>query len=88
MSQPKKSFKDEPALQFISGANEPEQETPQTTIPGTYTIAPRKEERKTCRMQLVLKPSLRDKVKERAAQSGVSVNEYIHQVLEIATKGV
>lgn len=88
MSHPKKSFKDEPALQFISSADNPEQETLQTTIPGTYTIAPRKEETKSRRIQLVIKPSLHDKVKERAAQSGVSVNEYIHQVLEIATKGV
>lgn len=89
MSQAKKSFKDEPAMRFISAINEQEQEqaAEQTTVPGKYTIAPRTVEPKTRRLQLVLQPSLYSKVKERAEASGVSVNEYIHQVLEIATKG-
>lgn len=87
MAQAKKSFKDEPAMQFISAINEQEQAAGQITVPGRYTIAPRTVEPKTRRLQLVLQPSLYSKVKERAEASGVSVNEYIHQVLEIATKG-
>lgn len=87
MSQVKKSFKDEPAMQFISTINEDEPAKESPTVPGRYTIAPRTIEAKSRRLQLVIQPSLYNKVKERAEQSGVSVNEYIHQVLEIATKG-
>lgn len=52
-----------------------------------YIIAPRTAEAKSKRLQLVVQPSLFDKVKHKADSCGVSVNDFIHQVLEIATHG-
>lgn len=86
----KKSFKDNPALQFISTAEEeekyivPEQETGKA--PGGYKINPLYVETKSRRLQLVMQPSLFDRVKRRAKQSGLSVNEYVHRILDEATK--
>lgn len=52
-----------------------------------YIIAPRTTEAKSKRLQLVVQPSLYDKVKHKADSCGVSVNDFIHQVLDIATHG-
>lgn len=52
-----------------------------------YIIAPRSIESKSKRLQLVIQPSLYEKVKYKAESCGVSVNDFIHQVLEIATHG-
>ena len=95
---PKKSFKDNPALQFISTVEEQEQEQEQeaTTKPKLSTAAKAPEgyklnplyvETKTRRLQLVLQPSLFDRVKKGAKQAGLSVNEYVHRILDEATKG-
>lgn len=90
----KKTFKDNPALQFISTAKEEEQEV--TPAQGTPTIEKAPEgyklnslyvETKTRRLQLVLQPSLFDRVKKTAKKSGLSVNEYVHRVLDEAAKG-
>ena len=85
----KKSFKDNPALQFISETDS----TPQTisesmpaTVPKGYKINPLYVETKTRRLQLVLQPSLFDRVKKEAKKSGLSVNEYVHRILDEATK--
>lgn len=90
---PKKSFKDNPALQFISAAAEaePEEREPaqaQTTEkpPAGYKVNPLYIETKTRRLQLVLQPSLYDRVKAGAKASGLSVNEYVHQILDNATR--
>lgn len=107
----KKSFKDNPALQFITSAgNEAEQISVTLTElenePQTLTITPQKAEReeigkapagyklnpmyietKSKRLQLVLQPSLLARVKERAKSNGLSVNEYVHRILDEATKG-
>ena len=86
----KKSFKDNPALQFISTSEEeekyivPEQETGKAQ--GGYKINPLYVETKSRRLQLVMQPSLFDRVKRRAKQSGLSVNEYVHRILDEATK--
>ena len=92
----KKSFIDNPALQFISTA-EPEetrQEERETTAqpkqtekpPAGYKLNPLYVETKSRRLQLVLQPSLYDRVKARAKASGLSVNEYCHQILDEATR--
>lgn len=93
----KKSFIDNPALQFISTA-EPEEtrqeereiSTPQAKPaekpPEGYKINPLYVETKSRRLQLVLQPSLYDRVKEGAAAAGLSVNEYVHQILDNATR--
>lgn len=99
----KKSFKDNPALQFIS-STEPEltesaelekiqpeknpQERPKVTSqprpikkpPKGYKLNPIYVETKSRRLQLVLQPSLYDRVKAKTITAGLSVNEYIHQV--------
>lgn len=93
----KKSFKDNPALQFISTA-EPEetrQEERELTIPQPkpaekppegYKLNPLYVETKSRRLQLVVQPSLYGRVKAGAAAAGLSVNEYVHQILDNATR--
>ena len=95
----KKTFKNNPALQFISTpAEEEKQLVPQdqsepvrkvstsTPVPAGYKLNPLFVETKTKRLQLVLQPSLYDRVKARATAEGVSVNEFIHRTLDAATK--
>ena len=93
----KKSFKDisNPALQFISSA-QPQESSAELEAPITETsatpTAPRRPaataEVKSRRVQLVFQPSLYKKVKKAAKGAGLSVNEYVHQILERETKGV
>ncbi len=52
--------------------------------PEGYKLNPQFIEKRTRRLQLVLQPSLYEKVRARAQESGISVNEYIHSVLEEA----
>ena len=94
----KKTFKDNPALQFISTAGAGEEadkakDTIQTQAPATkgkapegYKLNPLYTETKSRRLQLVLQPSLYDRVKAKAKQNGLSVNEYIHRTLDESTK--
>ncbi len=87
----KKTFKDNPALQFISTAEETEErektaETVPAKAPEGYKLNPLYVETKSRRLQLVLQPSLYDRVKARAKASGLSVNEYCHQILDEATR--
>lgn len=89
----KKSFKDNPALQFISTpaeAEETAQEAPRPTTekpPKGFKLNPLYVETKSKRLQLVIQPSLFSRVKKRAEEQGISVNEYIHRTLDEATKG-
>ncbi len=88
----KKSFKDNPALQFISTAGEEtrkeERETPRPAEkpPEGYKLNPLYVETKSRRLQLVLQPSLYERVKVGAKTAGLSVNEYVHQILDNATR--
>ena len=92
----KKTFKDNPALQFISteeSTAEQTQETTQTEQPDTaqqpptgYELTPLYLETKSRRVQLISQPSLHEKVKQAAQSEGVSFNEYVHRVLERAVK--
>ena len=90
----KKSFKGNPALQFMTQPEEEEvNTTPQKPItpptgkpPEGYKLNPLYVETKKRRLQLVLKPSLYEKVKSGASKQGLSVNEYVHRILEEATK--
>ena len=86
--------RDNPALNFISTAGKEDAPAPMSPAdaprepvraPEGYKHNPEFIEKKTRRLQLVLQPSLYDKVKARAEQSGTSVNEYIHSILEDAT---
>ena len=86
----KKTFKNNPALQFISteeSTAEQTQETAQTEQPPKgYKLNPLYLETKSRRVQLILQPSLHEKVKQAAQTEGVSFNEYVHRVLEQAVK--
>jgi len=93
----KKNFKDNPALQFISAAETetqpPEKKTKTITLPQPtekppegYKLNPLYVETKSRRLQLVLQPSLYERVRAGAAAAGLSVNEYCHQILDEATR--
>lgn len=94
----KKSFiGDNPALQFISTAEPeetqqeerktpPAQPRPAEKPPEGYKLNPLYVETKSRRLQLVLQPSLYERVKAGAAAAGLSVNEYVHQILDNATR--
>lgn len=96
----KKTFKDNPAMQFITPPEEEadaQEETPEELQeekpkakrpkaaqkpPAGYKLDPNMVETKTKRVQLVLQPSLYERAKEKAWREHLSVNEYIHQLIE------
>lgn len=59
---------------------------PMEKPPDGYKRNPLYIETKSRRLQLVLQPSLYERVKACAVASGLSVNEYIHQILDSATR--
>ena len=86
----KKTFLGNPALQFLSSASPAQREEaarPESppAPPAGYRDDPRYVETKTRRLQLVLQPSLEERVRAGAAAQGLSVNEYVHRALERAT---
>jgi hypothetical protein len=90
----KKTFKDSlenPAELFISKpveapAETKEQETP-ATAPKGYRVNPLYIETKSKRLQLLVQPSLLDKLKGKAKAEGRSVNDLVHSILEEALRG-
>lgn len=81
----KKSFKDQlnPAMQFIST----QEETVKTTdAPEGFKVNPLFVETKSRRLQLLLQPSLYDRIKAKATEQGLSVNELAHTILETGTR--
>lgn len=89
----KKSFKQQinPAMQFITPQEEPDKaaETPAKTTdaPEGYKVNPLYIETKSRRLQLLVQPSLYERIKEKADAQGQSVNELIHTILEAWTRG-
>lgn len=75
-------------LKEMAGVQEKESDINQLNKkpPKGYKINPLYIETKTRRLQLVLRPSLYDKVKKKAEKANLSVNEFIHRVLEKAIK--
>ena len=53
-----------------------------SSAPEGYKPNPAYIETKSRRLQLLMQPSLHDRIKARAAAEGLSVNEYIHKTLE------
>jgi len=84
----RKSFlnNENPALQFISTAPSPEPTEKPAETPEGYKLNPLYIETKSRRLQLVVQPSLYERVKTRAKAGGLSVNEYVHQILDEATR--
>jgi len=84
----KKSFKSDisPAMQFISHVPEQQQLTDsavleETTQPAGFKKNPLYIETKSKRIQLLMQPSLHEKLKNRADSEGKSVNDLVHSIL-------
>ena len=73
-----KSFKDMPAFNFITSVSP---SYPEEGEAQCYS-APALPEKKTKRVQLVLKPSTWEKARRAAAAQGVSVNEYVNRLID------
>lgn len=91
MAKKKTFLQDNPALQFISTTDTEAEEleaarTKPLKAPDGYKLNPMFIEKKTKRFQLVLQPSLYERVKSGADKAGLSVNEFIHQTLDEATR--
>lgn len=93
----KKSFlssKDNPTLSYISkdtiaaAAESGEEQLyfEGTQPPAGYKIDPKFIEKRTKRVQLVLQPSLYNRVKDASRAAGMSLNDYVHKLLEEATR--
>ena len=54
--------------------------------PEGYKVNPLYIEKRSKRLQLLVQPSLYDKIKAQADTEGCSVNDFIHRVLEDAVK--
>lgn len=91
----KKTFKsnlekiENPALQFISNATskertEKKEQDIHTPAPEGYKLVP---EVKSKRLQLLIQPSLYGRIKEKAEETGTSVNDTIHSILSKAMRG-
>lgn len=92
----KKSFinREDPAFNFISGvgADPEESKTPlvresstpeeSRTPPEGYYLNPAYIEKKTKRVQLLMKPSVHDKARSKASSLGMSLNDYINTLVE------
>ena len=90
MAAKTKSFKDQlnPAMKFISQQPEELTQPKAAEAPEGYKVNPAYIETKSRRLQLLMQPSLHEKIKAAAKAEGSSVNEYIHHILETAMKGV
>lgn len=76
----KKDFKSNPALQFISQAEEaPAQKL---EAPAGYKVNPAYIETKSKRVQLLVQPSIFDAVDRIAKLKGISRNEAINEALK------
>ncbi len=77
----KKNFKDNPALQFLSTAD-PAEATQETAPQYPMKRNPLYIETKSRRLQLLLQPSLYNKIKAQADEQSKSINEIIHSILD------
>ena len=78
-----KNFKKNPAELFISTADEA-QEAPQQAqegmaIPKGYKLV---KENKSERMQLLVRPALKEAIKKEAAAQGLSMNDLVNTIFE------
>lgn len=87
----KKSFKADinPALQFISTPTPAEKEAIPTSAsaPEGYKLNHLYIETKSKRLQLLIQPSLHEKLRAKATSEMRSVNDLVHSILEEAFEG-
>lgn len=81
----RKSFKDNPALAFISPPPAARGQSPASEVP--LKPNPLYLETRSKRLQLLMQPSLHQKLRDRAAEGGQSLNDLIHKVLEQWVEG-
>lgn len=82
----KKSFSSNtPAEMFIS-QQAPAAKKGGHTAPEGYRYNYELIETKSRRVQLLMQPSLHEKLKRRAEEQGMSFNNYVHQILENAVE--
>lgn len=53
-----------------------------TTAPDGYKVNPLFIEKRTKRVQIIMQPSVFEKAKAKAEQSGKSFNDYVHVLIE------
>lgn len=90
-SNPAMAFISEESIEAVDGKGEdtapalkaPTGEKP----PKGFKVNPLYVETKSKRLQLVVQPSLLDKLKGRAKAEGRSVNDLVHSILEEALRG-
>lgn len=85
----RKTFKDNinPAMQFITApAEETEQTAASVKAPEGYKLNPLFVETKSKRLQLLIQPSLYDKLKAKAQSEGKSVNDTVNTILQEALR--
>lgn len=82
-SNPALSFISSESIAAVEGAAPLQADT--DTPPEGYKINPKFVEIKSKRVQLVLQPSLYTRVKEASEAAGLSLNEYVHRLLDEAT---
>lgn len=91
----KKTFKESinPAMSFISqesidrtegGIPATAETRKQNKAPEGYKLNPLYIETKSKRLQLLIQPSLHEKLKRKAQAEGTSVNDLVHSILEEA----
>lgn len=81
----KKNFKN-PAEMFLSGAEDKkstsqakEQDAPGVDVPKGYKLV---KETKSERMQLLVRPTLKDTIKKEADRQGLSMNDLVNDIFE------
>lgn len=79
MTRKDKGFKTSVAADFISSAAEPQPAAESFTIPEGYTL---KKESKTARLQLLIRPTTKTRMRKLAAAEGISLNELVNQILD------
>lgn len=78
-----------PAMQFISNPTEEKEHTgvqSAQSIPEGYKLNPLYIETRSKRLQLLIQPSLYEKIKARADREKSSINDTIHKILEKALR--
>ncbi len=88
MTKPRKRIIDgSPVDELLGELEEPKKPKakPQKTaggVPEGYRLDPRYIEKKTARLQLVLKPSVSEKLKAYCKAKGISINDFIGTMIE------
>lgn len=79
MARKDKGFKTSVAADFISSAAEPQPAAEGFTIPEGYTL---RKESKTARLQLLVRPTTKERMRKLAAAQGISLNELVNQIFD------